>query len=354
VILLRGKWLSAFQVAAVYVGTVVGAGFATGKEIVEFFTQYGFYGLIGIVLSGCLFMWIGAKMMILSQEIGATSYKEFNEYLFGHKIGTIVNMLMLLVLLGVTSVMLSGAGAVFHEQLGLPYLAGIGITILLTVGVMFFGVKGLFGVNLVVVPIMVLFSLILASKVLQGADGQVLGVLAQDTSIRWIVSPFIYTAFNLAMAQAVLVPLANEVKDRSIVKWGGILGGGILCLILITSHISLSSLPDVQQFEIPMAEVMKTLMFSFYWLYVFVIYGEIFTSVIGDVFGLERQIKSSFKVPSLLIVCGILGISFFISLFGYGSLISILYPIFGYMSLTVLFLMILPKSLLDRIPFRNR
>lgn len=350
---MRGKWLSAFQVAAVYVGTVVGAGFATGKEIVEFFTQYGLYGLIGIILSGCLFMWIGAKMMLVSQEIGAKSYKEFNEYLFGHEIGTIVNILMLLVLVGVTSVMLSGAGAVFHEQLGLPYLVGIGITIVLTVGVMFFGVKGLFGVNLVVVPMMVLFSLILASKVLLEGDGPVLGFFSPDTSLRWIVSPFIYTAFNLAMAQAVLVPLANEVKDRSIVKWGGIIGGGILCLILITNHISLSSLPNVHQFEIPMAEVMKTLMFSFYWLYVLVIYGEIFTSVIGDVFGLERQIKSAVSLPSLLIVFAILSVAFFISLFGYGSLISILYPIFGYMSLTVLFLLVLPESILNRIPFRN-
>ncbi|QOR67756.1 hypothetical protein IM538_06380 [Cytobacillus suaedae] len=350
---MRGKWLSAFQVAAVYVGTVVGAGFATGKEIVEFFTQYGLYGLVGILLSGCLFMWIGAKMMLVSQEIGAKSYKEFNEYLFGSKIGTIVNTLMLLVLIGVTSVMLSGAGAVFHEQLGLPYLAGIGITILLTVGVMFFGVKGLFGVNLVVVPIMVLFSLILAGKVLMGAEGPAFGVFSPDTSLRWIVSPFIYTAFNLAMAQAVLVPLANEVKDQAIVKWGGIIGGGILCLILITNHISLSSLPNVGQFEIPMAEVMKTLMFSFYWLYVLVIYGEIFTSVIGDVFGLERQIKTAIRLPSILIVCGILSVAFFISLFGYGSLISILYPIFGYMSLAVLVLLVLPESVLERIPFRN-
>lgn len=32
---------SAFQLAFVYVGTVVGAGFATGKEIVEFFVRFG-------------------------------------------------------------------------------------------------------------------------------------------------------------------------------------------------------------------------------------------------------------------------------------------------------------------------
>ncbi|MEK1832032.1 hypothetical protein AAAC51_33515 [Priestia megaterium] len=35
------RWKLTLQVAATYVGTVVGAGFATGKEIVQFFTQYG-------------------------------------------------------------------------------------------------------------------------------------------------------------------------------------------------------------------------------------------------------------------------------------------------------------------------
>lgn len=31
------RGLSALQIAAVYIGTIIGAGFATGKEIVEFF-----------------------------------------------------------------------------------------------------------------------------------------------------------------------------------------------------------------------------------------------------------------------------------------------------------------------------
>ncbi|MFL6516822.1 MAG: hypothetical protein ACJ8GL_01940, partial [Bacillus sp. (in: firmicutes)] len=39
---MKRDWTQAFQIAAVYVGTVVGAGFATGKEIVEFFSRFGF------------------------------------------------------------------------------------------------------------------------------------------------------------------------------------------------------------------------------------------------------------------------------------------------------------------------
>ncbi|MFC4320544.1 YkvI family membrane protein [Litchfieldia salsa] len=339
-------WKETFQVAAVYVGTVVGAGFATGREIVEFFTQYGIYGLIGIFISGTLFMWLGSKMMIISKEIRAESYKEFNEYLFGRKIGGIINVLMLIVLIGVTSVMLSGAGAVFKEQLGLPYQTGIFVTIILAIAVLIFGVKGLFSVNMVVVPLLIIFSTILALKVVISGDFSLFKQGFEPIShYNWLVSPFTYTAFNLAMAQAVLVPLAKEVKNVSSITWGGILGGAALCLILVSSHVALSSIPNVMHLEIPMADVMRTTLFSLHWLYVFVIYGEIFTSVIGDIFGLQRQLKPILRVPNIVIIIGILSIAYVISLLGYGSLISVLYPIFGYMSLALLVSLMIPTSI---------
>lgn len=55
---------SASQLAFVYVGTVVGAGFATGREIVEFFLKFGWFGFFGILVSGGMFTLLGAKLMI--------------------------------------------------------------------------------------------------------------------------------------------------------------------------------------------------------------------------------------------------------------------------------------------------
>ena len=43
------QWQVAKKVAATYIGTVVGAGFATGREIVEFFTVNGLYGQLAYV-----------------------------------------------------------------------------------------------------------------------------------------------------------------------------------------------------------------------------------------------------------------------------------------------------------------
>ncbi|PGT87835.1 hypothetical protein [Bacillus sp. AFS040349] len=339
---MRRSWIASFQVAAVYVGTVVGAGFATGREIVEFFTKYGVFGLAGILLVGFIFVYIGTKMLILSKRINAASYQDLMIFLFGKKIGRFINIFMLIILLGLTSIMLSGAGAIFKEQLGLSVRLGVIITILLTIAVMFFGIKGLFSVNIIVVPMLILFSTILA---VQSFSIEALSVMPDKSSatFKWILSAVSYAAFNLTMAAAVLVPLANEIQDEKVLKRGGILGGVFLTAILISSHIALSTLPNVMDYDIPMAEVMKTTFYAIYFIYIAVIYGEVFTSVIGNLYGLERQIASFLNIPSMIIVCSILCVAAFISKFGYSSLISTLYPIFGYVCLGVLLLLMIKK-----------
>lgn len=344
--MLQGKWLSSLQIAAVYVGTVVGAGFATGKEIVEFFTRYGIYGFFGVAMSGFFFIWIGTKMMLLSKKLNCKSYQEFNLFLFGKKFSWLVNILMFLILLGVTSVMLSGAGAIFKERLHLSYQLGVLLTILLTFIVMIKGVKGLVGVNIIVVPMMIIFSLILSSKAIVTSN-HIIGIFSFHSAHvewKWFISSLSYAAFNLAMAQPVLVPLANEIRDEDVLKWGGIIGGGVLSLILFSGHIALLTVPDVHHFEIPMAEIMKGFMSAFYGIYILIIYGEIFTSVIGDIYGLERQLRTILPYSNYLLIGGIITVSYLISLVGYGSLISFLYPLFGYISLVLLFLLMIRKK----------
>ncbi|TKC18466.1 YkvI family membrane protein [Robertmurraya kyonggiensis] len=349
---MKTKWRAAFQIAAVYVGTVVGAGFATGREIVEFFSRFGFIGFIGILMSGYIFIFHGTKLMRISARIGARSYQEFNEYLFGKFFGSIINVLMLFMLLGVCAVMLSGAGAVFNEQLGIPKNIGLAFTVVLSVLVMLLGINGLFAVNSIVVPVMIGFSLLLMlfSMRLPNFLDHVFFIPYVEDGWKSIVSPFSYTALNIGLAQAVLVPVSAEIGDDETVKWGGIIGGIALTVILLTSHFTLVMLPNLESYEIPMAVIMKNLAPGLYWIFILVIYGEIFTSIIGNIFGLERQLKTYLRLPSLLIVGVLFAVSLTISIVEYGKLLSYLYPLFGYVS--ILFIILLWMKPLEGIKKR--
>lgn len=344
---MRNRKISILLLAATYVGTVIGAGFSSGKEIVTFFSVYGALGTIGIAISGLLFILIGTKIMIISARIGAYSYQELNEYLFGKSIARVVNLFIFIVVIGVTSVMLSGAGAVFHEQLGLPFQMGIIITLVLSYIVVMKGLNGLFAINSYIVPLMILFSLFIAGSI----AGEHPHLLAENLipvqlsdNLSWAGSPFAYAAFNLMTAQVVLVPLGKEIQDEHILRWGGFLGGLALFLILLTIHFSLSVFPETFLYEIPMAEIVQHFGMLIHVLFLVVIYGEIFNTVVGNVFGITRQLQTAFHLRYQHAVLIILFVIFLISQVGYGKLLSVLYPLFGYMGLFFLFWLLIRKS----------
>ena len=66
---MKKKGVSTLKIAATYIGTVVGAGFATGQEILQFFSRFGVLGLLGIFLAAALFVFFGYLIMMLLQRI---------------------------------------------------------------------------------------------------------------------------------------------------------------------------------------------------------------------------------------------------------------------------------------------
>ena len=52
---------NSLKVVLVIIGTLIGAGFASGKREYIFFNQYGSLGVLGVVLSGFLFLLLYIK-----------------------------------------------------------------------------------------------------------------------------------------------------------------------------------------------------------------------------------------------------------------------------------------------------
>jgi uncharacterized membrane protein YkvI len=343
---MRKNWVVILQVAATYIGTVVGAGFASGQSIMQFFTRYGTLGVVGCLISTFLFMWIGTRMMVISHRIKAYSYQELNTYLFGSFFGKLANLLTFIILFGVTAVMLSGTGSIFEEQLHWPFQIGILISIILSYLVMTKEMNGILVVNSLVVPLMLLFSVFVAINLI-GLDSLFQTTGWQRSHLQdfnWVISPFSYAALNFAFMQAVMVPLGSEIKDENALKWGGFWGGIGLGFMLLVSHFAMNSqMPEIIKYEIPMGEFIRYYGWYIHALFLIVIYGEIFTTLIGNVFGLTRQIQSIYFVPRNILVLIILLATFLISQVGFTSLLTYLYPLFGYLGLILLVFLALKR-----------
>ncbi|WP_426334473.1 hypothetical protein ACN9MH_10130 [Paenibacillus silvae] len=323
------------QIAFTYIGTVVGAGFATGQEILQFFTQYGKWATITIGLSTMLFVWLGTKMMLIAHDTGSRTYEDLNKHLFGPKAGGWITWVTLIVLIGVNSVMLAGAGSVFMEHLGLHYQTGLIITLIGTYLLLGRGMQAILQMNSIVVPMMLLLSLLMIlSTVHHPGALRFITLTTDDNPIQVWLSPLLYTAFNLALAQAVLVPVGNQIRNRNTLKWGGIAGGIGVGFMLMAAHFAMSAyMPGITQFEIPMGSIAFQLGWVVQSVYVSLIFMEIFTTFVADIYGMTLQLRQHISVHPRLITLTIMMLCYSLSQFGFSSLLSILYPIFGFMAL---------------------
>ena len=334
------SWIRSLQIGFTFIGTVVGAGFATGREVMQFFTRFGHWGVPMIAVATALFVWLGARTMLISARIGARSYEDLNRHLFGDRWGVRISRLMLVVLLGANAVMLAGAGTIFSEQLGLNYELGLLVT---AVGCFVFlrrGMSGILAINTAVVPLMAAFGLYIVFRMLGDPPGSLEG-LAQRTDASLLgvgLSPFLYAAYNLTMAQTVLAPLGSAIRDPRTIRRGAAVGGIGIGLMLLAGHVSMSArMPDIARYEIPIGGIAQEIGGWIHSAYVLIVFLEIFTTLVSDQYGIALQLTSRFHWPQPAVSAGLLAVCFAAGQFGFGTLLSLLYPLFGVLCLGWMF-----------------
>ena len=106
---------SSCKIAFTYVGTVIGAGFASGQEVLSFFTVYGKYSALGIFISTLLFILVGKKVLLLGYKLNIKSFGEFVDIIFG-SFSKIINAYLLFSFAVICTAMFSGAGTLFVEN----------------------------------------------------------------------------------------------------------------------------------------------------------------------------------------------------------------------------------------------
>lgn len=94
--------------AGVYVGAVIGAGYASYQEILQFFAGYGFIGIAGAIITTILLAWYGAVFMELGYRLKTNSHKVVCRYLCGNLLGGLADYVLLFFMFGMITIMISG------------------------------------------------------------------------------------------------------------------------------------------------------------------------------------------------------------------------------------------------------
>lgn len=334
-----------FRVAATYVGTVVGAGFASGQETLRFFVAYGPAGLAGVILATMLFCVYGILIMDLGRRLQATSHREVLHFACGRTVGGIMDGLITL-FLGVTlAIMTAGGGAVFAEQLGLPGLLGSTLTAGLAGLTILARMRGIIAANSVVVPLLTLaVGGLSAMAIKDTAPGAILREAAPwpdlATAPHWMLSALLYAAYNLILSISVLAPLGAEVKDRRAIYAGGLTGGLVLGLLAGSMGLALTlHMPEASGFEVPMLYLARLHPRPVQWFYTLILWAEIYTTAIACAYGFSARAAEVLQCDYRKAVLVISGAALLLSGLGFSTLMAHLYPAFGVPTLLLLLLL---------------
>jgi uncharacterized membrane protein YkvI len=332
----KGSIWSAPAISATFIGTVIGAGFASGQEIYQFFSIYGIYGFAGIALAVIVMGWAGAKIFKIGYMLKPRSYYEFLVYIFGRRLTPVIDLLLFLFFIVLMGVMFAGSGTLF-ETLDLGYWFGVVLTALLLIGVLFFDLPGLISANLIIIPLMIAGSLGIS---VYGIFTQCAPIMAGKIQHNWFLAAIQFSAYNLVLAIPVLIALAKEYPYPLWLTCGSWLGSISLgAMAGLIQCALLCHLPSLTSSTLPMVELARLAGKVPYWGYAMILWGEMFTTLLANTYGVAKRLTVLSKLPyrfclALLAVSGVI-----IAQAGFVNLIAGFYPVFGYLCLVILILL---------------
>ncbi len=323
------------KVVMVIMGTLIGAGFASGREIYVFFSQFGYLGLIGIILSS------GFTAYIIYLVLKQVKEKDINNYASllncihssNSKINTYLHTIVNSFLLISFFIMIAGFSAYMQQAYEFPiYISSI-IFIFLCDTVFFKSLQGIMKINSYLVPILLLFIFYLGIKNVPYLIESKVSIEIETKQVGFFINSILYTSYNSIVLIPILITMKSYCQTKKDILRVAFICGIILILLSFSIYgLLLKGQFFVKDLEMPLLEITLEFGKIFQYIYGFVIICSIFTSAIATGYSFLENVSKNKKVYYRnLILISIIGV--LVSYIGFSKLVQILYPVFGMLGL---------------------
>lgn len=335
-IFLKEKIILIFQISTVFIGTVVGAGLASGQEISQFFTQYGYKSFIGIIICSIIYIIMSIIIINISAKYRLNSYDGLIKLISPGFLGMATNFLTTFFLIASSSIILAGSGALIHQYFNLPRWIGILIMLIISIIVLSRNIKGIMEVNSIIVPSLILVIITLFMLYITFYKNINTPYLKNIHYYKnnWLFSSLIYAAFNILCYSGVLIPLTHSINKKKSLIAGSILGSlGLTILTLIINFLLILNMPYIFKYEIPLLYIANRFGKILQIMILVIIFLEMFSTEVSNIYSVGKNFEEIFNISYKKSIVIILLITIPISQVGFVNLISCIYPAFGVISL---------------------
>jgi len=323
--------------------TIIGAGFASGQEIVHFFSTYHKGGFYGVVFSGILFSVIG---WLVLDRVYRERIKNYDEFLFpavGYFFGRIMEIAVTLFMISVFCIMIAGSANILRSKLHIPYSIGVVVMSIICTIAILTDIKGIISLSTVISPILVIGIVVIGIYVIVCKDTSVFSMNwdIKGMTNNWFLSALIYVSYNSIIAVVVMSGLLPYLKTRRTGIIAGIAGGILLCIAAFVLNYAIYIFyPGAALKELPVLSIVEKYGSILSWIYTFILWLAMFASATTSGYCFVERTSSKIPLSPKVIAIIVCALVLPLSSVGFSKLIATLYPIFGYIGMFIVFVIL--------------
>lgn len=330
------------NIALAYVGVVIGAGLSSGQDLMQYFVSFGIWGIIGTLLLGVISVVFSKIIIVLGSYFRSNDHFEVLSQIAGPTTNKILDISLIISCFVVGFVMIAGAGSNLNEQFGLPSWLGALICAGLVIFVSFLDFEKITGVIGIFTPIIFIMIMIIAVYTFVG---QSFDIEELEAISKTISSPMpniwfsVVNYFSLCVMTGVSMSfvLGGSILRIGVAEKGGALGGLVVGIIItVTTCILYANVKLASTVDIPMLAIAKKIHPAFSLAYALVIFGLIFNTAFSLFYSLAKRLSSDKPKRFYPIIIGTVVIGYILSFMGFKELVSVMYPILGYIGFIML------------------
>ncbi len=334
------------KISLAFVGLLVGAGFATGAEVIQYFVSFGAVGILGAAISGLLMTIAGAVVLQLGSMFLADDHQAVFRHVTHPAISRFLDVAVIFTLFAIGFVMLAGAGSTLEQQLGWPTWVGTAIMVGLVL------VTGLLDVDkvssvislvtpLVIIAVIAAFILGVTSWPADAGALSDLAAQAESPVSPWWLSSLNYTGLALLMGVSMSIVIGGDHANPREAFVGGLTGGALYMVLMTMAAVALfAGFETAGEAEVPMLALFAGMNDWAPWVMVVVIYVMVYNSAIGMLYALGKRLSGKrFRFYPVFAVCTLA--AFAVSFVGFDTLMTYVYPVIGYIGMAMIAVLVL-------------
>lgn len=333
------------KVALALVGLTVGAGFASGQEVIQYFLSFGYWGIVGAAIAGITIAVFSGWVYQLGSYYLADDHSVVFKSVSRPWLAKYMDITTMFTLFCIGFVMIAGAGSNLQQQFGLQTWIGSAIMVVLLLLSGLLDIDKLTSVISFITPLLIICLLgafVITLMNMPDTSAAQLNELAQQnphasgTFNNWLVTALNYATLVMIMDTSMMLVFAGSHMNPAQAGRGGLVGGIMFAvLLMILVFVLFFNMEDIMGADMPLLKVFDSMHPAVGVFVSIVIYLMIYNTAVGLLYALGRRLShdkpAKFRLYYFLAVM----VGFALSFIGFADLVGWVYPVLGYLGLVL-------------------